>query len=222
MNGTKSGYPEIRAFLFDMDRTLIDSKDLINKTLRKLFLQEQGRDMDEQQLMRFHGMPARLVLAEINPHRVEALFEHTIRIMREMRPGTHLFPGTRKMLHGLHRQGYLLGAITSASRVEMEDAREYYRLDPYFQAWISSDDVKNPKPDPEPVRRALELLGPSPDEVLVIGDTTYDMLSGKAASTLVGAAMWGAKDPEGLLRVNPDYVFHHPLEILDLVEEQHP
>ena len=56
---------------------------------------------------------------------------------------------------------------------------------------VCADEVTNPKPHPEPVEKAVTLLGADPGTTVYVGDSIHDMMSGRAAGVRTAAALWG-------------------------------
>jgi len=81
---------------------------------------------------------------------------------------------------------------------------------------VGGDDVARGKPDPEPVRRALDALGLSEraGEVLFVGDSPFDLRAGRAAGTRTAAVPWGASARSVLEAERPDFVFESLDELL--------
>ena len=50
----------------------------------------------------------------------------------------------------------------------------------------------------------------------MIGDTRFDMEAGRQAGTLIGVALWGAKDLAPLFDFRPDFIFEHPQQVQNL------
>jgi len=83
---------------------------------------------------------------------------------------------------------------------------------------VAADDVREPKPHPEPVRAALGGLGvdPGPD-VLFVGDSPWDVRSGKAAGVRTAGALWGPYDRMDLEDAGPDFLLSEIGEVLGLL-----
>jgi AHBA synthesis associated protein len=86
-----------------------------------------------------------------------------------------------------------------------------------FDHVIGSDEVDRPKPAPDIVRRALELMDVDKSEAVMIGDAVYDLESARAADVTAIAALWGECDREVLLAAGPDASLESPDELLALV-----
>ena len=88
--------------------------------------------------------------------------------------------------------------------------------DGLFDVLIAADDVKNPKPHPEPVLMALERLGVGPGAATFVGDSPHDMASGRAAGVRLAAAMWGPFSRETLEPYEPEYWLERPADLKQL------
>lgn len=75
------------------------------------------------------------------------------------------------------------------------------------------------KPDPTGAQLLLkELGGISTQNVLYLGDTNTDMKTGKSAGFTTVGVTWGFRPEEELREQNPDFIIHHPLEVLKILE----
>ena len=72
---------------------------------------------------------------------------------------------------------------------------------------MCADEVEHPKPDPEPVCLALRRLGlaDAANQVVFVGDSPYDLRSGRSAGTHTAAALWGPFSREVLAAEEPDF-----------------
>jgi pyrophosphatase PpaX len=85
---------------------------------------------------------------------------------------------------------------------------------------VTASDVERFKPDPEPVRRALEAAGEAEaGRSLFVGDSVHDLRAGRAAGTRTGAALWGPYGREELAPAAPDH-WLEGLRELDAVLER--
>jgi len=123
-----------------------------------------------------------------------------IRSMEEVRAGIKvglreafreaiLFPGVAELIGQCRDHGLQTAIVTSAPRYVIDDVSPRLGLANLFQFIITADDVKNFKPHPEPVIQALSALECDPKHALMIGDSTADVLSGKAAGVATALYM---------------------------------
>ncbi|MCC3378860.1 HAD family hydrolase [Paenibacillus farraposensis] len=104
------------------------------------------------------------------------------------------FPGLRALLEQSRRAGVKLAVVTSDSTEAAQEHLEWMGLTSYFDEVIGHDRVTYGKPDPEMAEKACTLLGLSPSDVVVIGDSNGDMEMGKRAG--VGLSIGFAPQPE--------------------------
>jgi len=83
---------------------------------------------------------------------------------------------------------------------------------------VGAADVTHPKPHPEPVLKALELLGAPASQAVFIGDSRHDMESGRAAGVKTAAVLWGPFNRSDLEDLAPDYWLEKPAELAHLYD----
>jgi HAD superfamily hydrolase (TIGR01509 family) len=128
-----------------------------------------------------------------------------------------LYEGVREVLEQLHKQGYALGIVTSRKNDTLTEFMKDLGIYDLFGAIISVDHVINHKPHPETVFKALEILGKKPEQALVVGDATYDILMGKGAGCRTCGVSYGHQGRDTLSTVSPDYIIDSMRELLALV-----
>lgn len=214
MNGTV-----LRTILFDLDGTLIDSAELILDSFRHTMRVHLGRVPPDAEWLRTMGQPLEAQFLDFARGPAEAAamlatyLEHNAAAHdRLLRP----FPGVREYVGGLADRGYRLGIVTSKRRESaLRGLRGCGFEVGWFAAVVTASDVEHFKPDPEPVRRALERAGEAePGRTLFVGDSVHDLRAGRAAGTRTAAALWGPYSRAELAPAAPD----HWLEQLEALE----
>lgn len=223
---TSPSDPSASALLLDLDGTLIDSSELILSSYRHTMREHLGDVPPDSAWLEGMGRPLRVQLREFASSEeeaaamVETYREHNRRVHDRL---VRSFDGVRETLSRLHRREVPLAIVTSKSRPGVERGMETCGLEPeWFDAVVTADDVERPKPDPEPVHRALHGVararrgagGPDPAEALFVGDSIHDLRSGAAAGVETGAALWGPYSREELEPGEPD----HWLESVEAIE----
>lgn len=79
------------------------------------------------------------------------------------------------------QQHYQLGIVTSRYKDRIFAVPALAKIEHFFQTVVCLEDVKHPKPDPEPLLLACERLAIKPDEAIYIGDARTDIQAAKAA-----------------------------------------
>lgn len=195
-NGTRR-----RAVLVDLDGTLLDSKLSIRDTLNTVLAERGLASMARDELDRLIGKPLRDILAtrtsdaaliEAMTHRYRAAYNETGWVTVDV------FPGLVPLLRDLRAQGVGLAAVTSKGQQETETLLFDLGLGDLFDAIVGDDDVRPLKPDPAPVREACRLLGAEPADAVMVGDTTFDVGSARAAGAACVGVLWGIHDARTL------------------------
>jgi pyrophosphatase PpaX len=208
----------IHAFLFDLDGTLLDSREVYWRASVEAFRSVLKKDPPPGALDQIMRMTTDdfLDLYAAGDQR-EALGMAIQESLERLFPQAKLFSGMEVVLPALKAAGMRTAVVTSQSRAETEASRQVIRVDAWIDVWVCADDVAHPKPDPEPIRTALARLRVAPGEAVMIGDTSFDLLSGRAAGTKTGLACWGAANVQDLAELKPDFLFSRPEDIPILV-----
>jgi pyrophosphatase PpaX len=127
------------------------------------------------------------------------------------------FAGVEETLNDLESLGYRLGVVSSKMRAGVRRGLDAYRMAGRFEVVIGGDDCENHKPHPEPLLRALEAMDASTDEALYVGDSTHDILAGRAARVRTAAATWGPFPRVELEGLGPDYLLDRPADLLAIL-----
>jgi pyrophosphatase PpaX len=126
------------------------------------------------------------------------------------------YDGIVNAVRDLKEEGKRLGLVTSKVRSGAVRGLQAAGLEPAFDVIVGADDVRHPKPHPEPVLAALNRLGAQPGEAVFIGDSRHDLESGRAAGVKTAAALWGPFDRSHLADLEPDYWLERPEDIRTL------
>ncbi|WP_313804436.1 pyrophosphatase PpaX [Cytobacillus sp.] len=210
---------QVNTVLFDLDGTLIDTNELIISsflhTLGKYYPDRYNRE----DVLPFLGPTLTETFESIAPDKVEEM----IRVYREFNIGNHdllvnEFDGVFETIRSLKEAGIKIGIVTTKVFMVVEKGLKLTKLDQFFDVIVALDHVKKPKPDPEPILKALELLGSKPEEAIMVGDNSHDILGGKNAGTKTAGVAWSAKGKEFLLQFNPDYMLENMADLLEILE----
>lgn len=214
----------INTLLFDLDGTLIDTNELISESFLHTLEKYYPGQYKKEDVIPFNGPTLYETFTSLDPERAEEMVVEYRRFNHEKHDELVTeFPGVFSTIKGLKEQGYKLGIVTTKMRNTVNMGLKLTKLDQFFDVIVSLDDVKKPKPDPEPVQLALSLLDAKADEAIMIGDNYHDILSGKNAGTLTAGVAWSAKGRDFLLKYEPDFMLDTMNDLLKLVgvEEQY-
>ena len=122
-------------------------------------------------------------------------------------PKLKAFPGTRELLKRMRDEGLKLVVASSAKEDELNPLLEISGAADLIEKKTSSDDAENSKPDPDIVKAALDSSGLAPDEVVMIGDTPYDIEAASRAGIKAVAFRsggWKDRDLSGAIAIYDD------------------
>jgi pyrophosphatase PpaX len=206
----------LSTFLFDLDGTLLDSIDLILRSYRHTMRRHRGVEPADEIWMRGLGTPLWVQFRHWtdDPVEIEAMVA-TYRAFNMEHHDTLARPyaGVADQVRRLHLAGYRLGLVTSKMRSGALRGLQLLELTDAFHVIVAADEVTNPKPHPEPVQRALQLLGCRPDGAVFIGDSRHDLDCGRAAGVKTAAVLWGPFGRPELQDCRPDYWLDRPEDI---------
>ncbi len=195
-----------RAVIFDWDGTLLDSTYHIVEALlgacRDLELRVPSREEAGWVIgLSLQAALYRLV-PELGADRADAFADryraHFMALQHEM----HLFEGQAGLLRDLHAGGAVLGVATGKSRRGLDASIERLDLRGLFRATRTADEARG-KPDPDMLLQLLAELDLDPESVLMVGDTTHDVLMARAAGVDSLAVAYGAHAPSLLESARP-------------------
>lgn len=209
----------IDTVLLDLDGTIVDTNELIiasfintlesnglNPLTREQIIPHMGLTL-EQQLRAFSGVDD--VTSYVTAYREYSAIHHDAMVAP--------FPEVNEVLTRLQAAGIKLGVVTTKIRPNTLKVLEMFQLDQFMQVIITQDDVEHTKPHPQPIERAMEVLGSSPERTLMVGDSPADLQSASAAGVMSAAVAWSLKGEEELSKYHPQYILHSMSDLYELV-----
>ena len=183
---------ECSALLFDLDGVLIDSTPAVERVWSKWAI-ERGFDPTEV-VHRAHGRPSLTTIREYLPD-ADHEKENLVILHREMEDldGVVAVPGARELLTALPPDRWAI--VTSCTR-PLANVRIGAGKFPAAKFVITSDDIKNPKPNPDPFLKGAALLGFPASDCIVVEDAPAGIRAGKAAGSRVIALMSTMKEAD--------------------------
>jgi HAD superfamily hydrolase (TIGR01549 family) len=220
MHQTKPHAPTrtIRAVVFDLDGTLVDTTGLILNTYVEAIRLLGGAEVTiDDILANFNIGPTPIVLERFlgRPISAEDLDVYFLAYEAAISKLQHL-PGVPDMLERLGREGYQLGLFTSATRRAVSLVLPRAGLDGYFEAIVAGDEVIHPKPAPEGLELVCKKLGVRPEAVAYIGDAEVDLACARSARVVGIQAVWGNA---AALLAGDHLVANQPDELIALIKD---
>jgi AHBA synthesis associated protein len=203
------------AVVFDLDGVLVDSFAVMREAFTIAYAEVVG--------------PGPAPFEEYNKH-LGRYFPDIMRIMglppemegpfvREsyrLAGSVPLFPGVRELVRELRDRGVRTAVATGKGGERARSLLAGLELLQEFDFVIGSDEVPRPKPAPDIVIRALDLLGVEAADAVMVGDAVTDLQSARGAGVGAVAALWAAVDVDALLAARPDAFLFEPGDLLSL------
>jgi beta-phosphoglucomutase-like phosphatase (HAD superfamily) len=215
----------IGAVLFDVDGTLIDSNDLHATAWRETFLRF-GVDLPLDEIRGQIGkggdnlMPA-LLPKELLEQRQEEIEDfRTDLFKRDYLPRVVPFSGVRELFECIVADGKKIVLASSAKGAEVDYHMGVIGARDLITDTTSADDVEHSKPCPDIFAAALEKVSPlTAEQVLVVGDTPYDVRAAKKLGIRVIGFRSGGFPEESLIEAGADEIYDGPEHLLGSYEE---
>ena len=211
-------------YLFDLDGTLVDPGVGITSGVQYA-LKHFGIEVeDRRQLYPFIGPP--LLDSFMNFFNLNETQAHeAVDYYREYYGATGLFentvyPGIKTVLDQLKSQGKMIALATSKPEAFAEQILVHYQLTDYFDyiGGATFDGVRSHKLDV--IRYVLQALGnPTSDQVVMVGDRKFDVLSGNQLSLTTVGVLYGYGSQAELQAAKADYIIKQPTELLQIFDQ---
>jgi pyrophosphatase PpaX len=186
-------YPVV---LFDLDGTLVDSGAIILASFKHATETVLQREFpDEHILAAVGGSNLDEQMRRLDPERVEELVSVYRAHNEPLQADLLACPGMADVLDELRSEERRLGVVTAKRQKTIALAFAAVPELGSFDVVVGCDDTQRHKPDPEPILRALELLGARPEDAAYVGDSPFDIRAGKAAGVFTVAVSWGNIHP---------------------------
>ena len=210
----------IKAIIFDLDGTLVDSVDYHAEAWVKAF-KEYGYDFDFGRLRQQIGKGSEFIIGELLPEAEAEKLESDIagyrkkyyqeNLLEKVKP----FPKVRELLTAIKADNIKVVLASSARKETIAHYKKLLNIEDLIDGATSTDDVEKSKPEPDIFQSALDKLGDiSAKEVIVVGDSPYDAIAaGKVPIRAVGV-LCGGFERETLGKAGFVAIYQDPADLL--------
>ena len=202
----------LRCILFDFDGTVFDTVEGITKSAQYA-ARQFGIEAEAESLRCFAGPPLVDMFMEHFGFDLDDAMRATVHFRERYRPiglyECRVFPGVRELLAELRAAGYLLGIATSKPQPLAEELLEREGMTELFDVLVGSGSDANNDSKASVLRRAMDRLGVTAEECVLVGDTKYDVRGAHACGVKCvgvgyGYAAPGELEAEGADVLIPD------------------
>ncbi len=193
----------IKAVIFDIDGTLVDSVDLHARAWQETF-RHFGKEIPFEEVRHQIGkggdqlMPVFFSKEELDAKGSEMEKYRGELFKRDYLPQVRAFAGVRELFQKLKDDGLHLALASSAKQEELKAYKRIANIEDLVEEETSSDDADKSKPHPDIFEAAMERLGDiEAREAIVVGDTPYDAeAAGKINLRTIGVLCGGFPEAE--------------------------
>jgi len=207
--------------LFDLDGTLIDSTEAIVESFHHSFKIHKHPSPKDEEITALIGYPLDIMFGELGVEKscvwdfVDTYREHYRKISTQK---TILLKNAKEAVLQASELA-TLGIVTTKTGKFSRILMEHFELMQYFEVLIGREDVEKPKPDAQPILKALEALAMSDKDIWMIGDTKLDLISAKAAKVNSIGVLSGY-DAFEALKEHTNVIFSDVLEAVEYLKNK--
>jgi HAD superfamily hydrolase (TIGR01509 family) len=220
----EDGEQMIKAVIFDIDGTLVDSVDLHAQAWKEAF-KHFGKDIPFEMIRHQIGKGGdQLVPVFFSREELEEFGEQLQEFRGELFKSDFLnrvrpFPKVRELFLRVKDEGKKIALASSARDDEIKIYKELTHIEDLVEEETSSDDVEKSKPHPDIFAVALDRLNVGPEEAIAVGDTPYDAeAAGKLGLRTIGMRSGGFTERE-LLSSGCIELYEDPADLLSRYED---
>jgi pyrophosphatase PpaX len=181
----------LKAFLFDLDGTIWDSKKAICMALKQVIFKQKDENPQEKTLIK--RLDEESPIQILNSYRLRdySLF------WKEYKTNYNLlnifFKDTALVLKEMLHRRKKLGVVTSLKKKVATEMLDKFDLSSLFSVVVTPSDTSDRKPSPKPLLIAMDRLRVDAKETIYIGDQEIDIVAAARAGCYSGLAQWGKR-----------------------------
>ena len=218
----------LRAVIFDLDGTLVDTADEFVPVVQALRAEHGHEPMDAQRIRASVSNGARaLVSLGLDMHEDDPEFESKrLRLLdlysQVLGSIARPYPGILALLDELQQRGIAWGISTNKPKAYTEPLMRKLNMQPAAGSVVCPDDVTNRKPHPESLYRNCRELDCAPHQAIYVGDHLRDIEAGRSAGMYTIAAAYGYIEPgDDPARWGADAIAINSTDLSALILDQH-
>lgn len=214
----------IRAVIFDLDGTLVNSLSGIATALNRVLHARGLPTHAESSVRTFIGngivkLVERALPAGFSPEQIR----HIARDVGEdyassWREGTTVYPGVTRVLGELLSRGVSIAVLSNKPDEFCKEMTDFLFPGIAFAAVSGHREGTPLKPDPTAALAMAQTLGVAPEETAFVGDSTVDIDTAREAGMIAVACSWGYHDLPALEATSPDHLMGHISELVTIIK----
>ena len=210
----------IKAVIFDIDGTLVDTVDLHARAWQQAF-QHFGHDFPYEQIRAQIGkggdqlLPVFLNHEELDTQSEEIEKYRSDLFKRSFLPQAGAFPKVRELFQHIRECGQKIVLATSSKKDDLESYKRLAHIGDLIDGATTADDAEKSKPHPDIFHAVMDqLLGVAPIEAIAVGDTPYDAVAASRAGLRTIGLLSGGCAEEHLRAAGCVAIYREPADLL--------
>lgn len=213
----------IKAIIFDLDGTLLNSTKDIANSLNKVLKDNNQKTYTLLEVEKFLGYGSYNLIKDTLPkdssrELIDKVYNEYINYYpKNSNIYTKPYDDILKLIDKLKERNYKI-AIASNKMNNAVLKLNKEKFDSKFDIAVGESETIKVKPNPDMILHVINELGIKDSEVLFIGDTEVDLNAAKNANVKNVAVTWGFRSKEFLKTENPTHIIDTPIELLEIIE----
>ncbi|MFB2980783.1 HAD-IA family hydrolase [Microseira sp. BLCC-F43] len=206
----------LKAIIFDFDGTVADTFDTIVAISNRLALEFGYKQAAPEEIEQIRNLSSREIIRQsgVSIFKLPFILRRLKNELNNEISRLNPLPGIDEALSELKMQGYRLGIITSNDRENVMLFMEKNKLQELFDFIYSGANIFGKS---RVINRFLKQANLTPEEVIYVGDETRDIEAAKRSQIKMIAVSWGFNSKTVLAEHNPDFLIHHPNELIQVI-----
>lgn len=203
----------MKAVLFDLDGTMVNTKQLNMIPLQRLIKKTKNIDVSYEDLLNYYNYDGHTILRKcgcFDESEILSTYQMWLDEIEAYDGKAVIYEGILELIEWLHHHDIITGIVSSKPRCLYEKEIVAQGYDRHMQIAILAEDTKKHKPDPQPLLKAMEELNLNSDEVIYLGDSWSDQKACEACHCHFAFAAW---DPVSHIE-DAKIVCHHPMDLI--------
>lgn len=199
---------KIEGFIFDVDGTLASTNDLIFASFNHVAEKYLNKKLSNEEIIALFGPTEDVILKDwMNENYDEARKDYFDFYETQHHLMADVFPGIKEALSIVKEKNVPLGIFTGKGRDSANITLKAIGVLDHFDLVITGDDVADHKPSPEGIFKFINTFGLNAGNILMIGDSVFDVTAAKEAGVKSCLVLWDNYAMEKYSNVKADYIF---------------
>ena len=214
---------EIKAVVFDLDGTLLDTLEDLTDSVNAALCQYGYPQKTIEQIRTYVGNGIRNLIircidgGETNPDFEKVFHEFRKHYKRNCQNKTKPYDGVYKLIQKLKADGIKLAIVSNKADFAVKELNEFYFKEFQIIAIGEREGIAR-KPAPDTVNEALRELGVEPDYAVYVGDSEVDIQTAANAKMLCISVLWGFRKKTFLMEHHAEYFAETPEEVYQILK----